>query len=204
MMHINWNVTRAKLKEAVLALPHFFKNPVQAMRTLPDWDWPTMLLLQGAFAAACAVIANLLERDILGMITGLIIAPISSIVVVAVGAGFFMYTFQFLFKRQVPYRQIYLHMIFAAIPIQITATASPIVPPLILVGIVAAAFLLFVGFVDVFHLERDKTKKLLGGMVLIYVLFWGIQLVSYSSKQERQRIKATPESLDILEKELKF
>ncbi|NJM10453.1 MAG: hypothetical protein HC883_06295, partial [Bdellovibrionaceae bacterium] len=87
MPNINWTLIREKLKKAVLTLPHFFKNPVQGMRTLPDWDWPTMLLLQGAFAAACAVIANVLDRDIVGIVTGLVIAPISSIVVVAVITG---------------------------------------------------------------------------------------------------------------------
>ena len=201
---IDWPNLRARLKEAILVLPHFFKNPVQGMRLLPDWDWPTMLVLQGAFAAACAVIGNLLERDILGVFTGLVLAPLSILVVVAVGSGFFYYTFFFFFKRDIPFRQIWLHQVFAAIPLQMTAVAAPIIPPVILIGVAATMYLLYVGFTENFHLERAKVKKMLVGLGAIYALFWATQFVSYSNKHDRMRMKATPESLDILEKELKF
>lgn len=204
MRNIDWVHLRARLKEGILVLPHFFKNPVQGMRTLPDWDWPTMLVLQGAFAAACAVIGNLLERDIIGMFTGIILAPLASIVVLAVGTGFFYYTFMFFFRREIPFRQIYLHLIFAAIPSQLTAVAATVVPPIILIGVAASMYLLFVGFTDNFHLEREKVKKLVIALGVIYGIFWAAQFVSYSNKHDRMRLKATPESLDILEKELKF
>lgn len=204
MKPIDWNILRAKLKEGILVLPHFSKNPVQGMRTLPAWDWPTMLILQGALAAACAVIGNLLERDVFGMLTGLVLAPIASVVVVAVGSGFFYYTFMFFFRREIPFRQIYLHLIFASIPIQLVAMAAPIVPPIILIGVAAAMFLLFIGFTDNFHLDRVKVKKLLIGLGVVYAIFWATQFISYSNKHDRMRLKATPESLDILEKELKI
>jgi hypothetical protein len=174
------------------------------MRMLPDWDWPTMLLLQAAFAAACAVVGNLLERDIVGMFTGLVVAPVASLVVIAVFSGFFYYTFMFFFRREIPFRQIYLHLIFAAIPIQLTAMAAAIIPPVILIGVAASMYLLFIGFTDNFQLERQKVKKMLIGLGAVYALFWAAQFVSYSNKHDRMRLKATPESLDILEKELKF
>ncbi len=204
MTNFDWPLLRARLKEGILVLPHFFKNPVQGMRLLPDWDWPTMLVLQGAFAAACAVIGNLLERDILGVFVSLVLAPLASLVVIAVGSGFFYYTFLFIFKREIPFRQIWLHQIFAAIPVLLTAVAATIIPPVILIGVAAAMYLLFIGFTENFHLERIKVKKLVIGLGAIYALFWATQFVSYSNKHDHLRLKATPESLDILEKELKF
>lgn len=204
MRNINWDLLRAKLKEAIFVLPHFFKNPVQGMRNLPDWDWPTMLVLEAAFAAICGVISNLLERNILGMITGLIIAPLAHLIVMAIATGFFYYTFMFFFKREIPYRQIFLTLMFAAIPLQILNVAVHLIPPLVLVGLAASMFLLFVAFVDNFHLDRAKVSKMLVGILAIYAIFWAIQLVRVTSKHERLRMKATPESLDILEKELNF
>lgn len=204
MKRIDWTALRAKLKEAILVLPHFFKNPVQGMRMLPDWDWPTMLVLQGAFAAACAVVGNLLERDIVGVFTGLVLAPIAALVVTAVAAGFFYYTFFFFFRREIPYRQLYLQLIFAAIPVQIAATAAPVIPPVILIGVAAMMYLLFVGFTENFQLEREKMKKLLIGLSVIYAALWLVQYVNYANRHDRMRLKATPESLDILEKELKI
>ena len=172
------------------------------MRMLPDWDWPTMLILQGAFAATCAVLANLIERNILGVFTGLIIAPIANILLVAIGSGVFFYVFMFFFKKEISFKQIYLHLLFAAIPVQVVVIVASLVPPIFLVGAAATFALLFVAFVDVFHLDRQKSKKLLIGLMVVYTIFWAISLVRMSSKHERMRIKATPESLDILEKEL--
>lgn len=161
-----------------------------------------MLVLEGAFAAICGVIANLIERNILGMITGIVIAPIAHLLVLAIATGFFFYTFMFFFKREVPFRQIFLTLMFAAIPLQVVNVAVHLIPPLVLVGLAATLFLLFVGFVDNFHLDRAKVSKMLVGIMAIYAIFWAIQLVRLTSKHERLRIKATPESLDILEKEL--
>jgi hypothetical protein len=201
MMNINWPSIRAKLREAILILPHFFKNPVQGMRTLPDWDWPTILILQGAFSAACALLANLVERDIFGMITGLVIAPVANYLMVSIGAGLFFYTFMFFFQREVPYRQIYVHLIFAAIPVQVVMIVAGYMPPILLLGAAAMMMLLYVGFTENFHLDRPKLKKLLLGLICLYALFWAVQIVRITSKQKGMRLKATPETLDILEKE---
>jgi hypothetical protein len=204
MMNINWPIIRAKLKEAILVLPHFFKNPVQGMRMLPEWDWPTLLILQAAFAAACSVVQNILERDIIGMFTGLIIAPLAHILMIAIGSGFFFYTFMFFFKREIPFRQIYIHLVFASIPVQIVMIVAGLVPPIVLLGAAGTFLLMYIAFVDVFQMERQKTKKMLIGLMALYTIFWATQLVTYTSKHKTLRQKATPESLDILEKELGF
>lgn len=202
MNNINWTLIRAKVKEAVLVLPHFFKNPVQGMRTLPDWEWPEMLILEAAFAASCALISNLIERNIIWMITGIVIAPIATILVIGIGAGFFYYTFKFFFQREIPFRQIFQTLVFASIPLMLTGIVSPIIPPIVLLGCGAMMMLLYIGFTDNFHLERPRIKKLLIGLTLLYVAFWAFALVRTTSRHERMRMKATPESLDILEKEL--
>jgi hypothetical protein len=202
LRNINWTLIRAKVKEAVLVLPHFFKNPVQGMRTLPDWEWPEMLILEGAFSAACAFIGNLIARNLLGMITGIVIAPLATLIALGIGAGFFYYTFKFFFHRDIPYRQIFQTLVFASIPLMIVGVVSPLMPPIVLLGCVAMMMLLYVGFTDNFHLERPRIKKLLIGLTLLYAVSWAVALVRTTSRHERMRLKATPESLDILEKEL--
>jgi hypothetical protein len=202
MMNVNWPLIRARLKEAVLVLPHFFKNPVQGMRHLPDWQWPEMLILQAAFAAICAVLTNAVGRHWLLMLTGLIIGPLTQLLVVSISAGFFYYIFLFFFKREIPYRAIYLHLIFAAVPALILNILSPMLPPVLLIGASASLLLLFVGFVDNFHLDPARLRKLLGGLLAIYATMWIIQMIGSTSRHHRLRERATPESLDILEKEL--
>jgi hypothetical protein len=60
-----------------------------------------------------------------------------------------------------------------------------------------------VGFVHEFSLPREKVKRVLAAFVLIYLVIWVTQLIQLTSRKETFRMKATPESLDILEKEFK-
>ena len=202
MNKINWDLLKQKLREDILVLPHFFKNPIQGMRSLPHWEWPTILVLQGAFAIACSTLANLLERDILGLVTGILIAPLMSYALVAVGAGIFFYIFHFAFHRQIPYRQIYQHILFAGIPIGILSIVMFALPPLLLLGSATSLFLLYVGFTDNLHIPAKPLRQILAVFLAVHVFYWGFQQVQTSTKHKTLRQKATPESLDILEKEL--
>lgn len=204
MKKVNWALIRARLKEAILVLPHFFRNPVQGMRQIPDWDWPTILILQGLFAAACAVVSHLIQREFVRMIIGLVIAPVANYVLLSIVAGFFFYTLMFLFQREVPFRQIYTHVLFAAIPTMLVSVVAGLLPPLMVFGAGASLMLLYVSFVENFHVDRLKAKKIFWGLMAVYALFWAVQVVRTTSRHEKMRIKATPESLDILENELKL
>lgn len=202
-MTINWPHLRARLREDILALPHFFRNPVQGMRTLPDWEWPTILVLQGAMAISCSLIANLIERDFFGMVTSVVIGPIMNYLMAAITSGFFYYLFMLGFKRELPYRQIYIHVLFASIPLAAVSTIAFLLPPLILVGTAASLMLLFVGFVDNYQIPARPLRNILAAIFAIHVLYWGFLQINSTSKHKSMRQRATPESLDILEKELK-
>jgi hypothetical protein len=202
MNTINWTLIRARLKEAILVLPHFFKNPVQGMRRIPDWEWPEILILQSIFAAICSMLTNAVGRHWLLMILGLFIGPITQLILVSLAAGIFYYVFLFWFQREISYRRIYLQLLFASVPALIVNILSPILPPVFLIGLAAALILLYVGFSENFALERKKLQKLLGGIFAIYALFWMVQLINRISHHDRMHVKATPESLDILEKEI--
>ncbi len=201
-MKIDWADIKARLREAVLILPNFFKNPVQGMRNLPHWDWPTMLILQGILAAVTTVLAQVIGRDYIGAVVGIVIAPITSYLILFIGSGFFYYLFMFFFQREIPYRQIYTHLLFASVPAALVSILTSFVPPVILLGLIATCLLLYVGFVDNFHLDRRKVRNVLIGLMIGYIVFWIFQIIRMTSRHDSMRLKATPESLDILEKEL--
>jgi hypothetical protein len=202
MAKIDWAQIKLKLREDIVVLPHFFKNPIHGMRNLPPWEWPTILVLQGAFAVICSVIANSIEREWVGLITGIIIAPVTNYIVAGVAAGFFYYYFMFILKRDFSYRQIYLNIIFAAIPLMAVTMIAFLVPPIILVGMAAALLLLYVGFVDSVQLPKKHLRNLLMVIFAVNVVYWGFQQLNSPHKHKSMHEKATPESLDILEKEL--
>lgn len=193
--------------QALLAFPHFLKNPIQGMRDLPDWEWPILITLQAVLGLVSGVLAAILTRSVLTMITSFFISPISTVVVGFILSGFFYYTFLFFFKREVSFKLVYTHLLFASIPVLLTSIASPIIPLIGVLGVIAAGFLLYVGFLSNLHLpshgQEKKMRFLLIGLVSFYVLSVVYQTVDFSKTEQRRHIKATPESMDILEEELK-
>jgi len=175
---------------------------LRGMRSLPFWEWPTILILQSGFAIACSIVANLIERDFFGLVTGIVIAPLSSLLMVGVGAGFFYYLILFVFKREVQYRQVYLNVLFSSIPIMLVSTVAFLLPPLIPIGGAATLGLLYLGLVDNFQLPRRPMRNIFFALLAIHILYWGFQQVQFGGHHKSIHQRATPESLDILEKEL--
>lgn len=207
MKILNWEFQpdqlKTKVREAATALPRFFKNPVEGMRNLPDWEWPETLILHAIFASCCAVLSNLIERNYLGIITGIVIAPIVCLLLSFILAGLFYYTFFFWFDRELPLRKLYIHIVYASIPTLIVSTVAFMLPPLMLVGAAASCALLYVGFVENFQIPPKQLRHFLIGLMALYAIYWLVTLIMYSTQTKSVRQRATPESLDILERELK-
>lgn len=199
----DWVRFRHSLKQAIHTLPHFLKNPVEGMRQLPDWDWPTLTTLQAGLAAISGFLGGLAERHILSAIVAIFVLPIVANAFNFILSGFFYYVFMFAFHAQTEYRRIYTHLLFASIPVCLVLILSPIVPLIVLVGLGAASALLIIGFSHNFGFPIKKVRNLLFGMFLAYAAILVIQLISWHGGREKLRVRATPESLDILEKELK-
>jgi glucan phosphoethanolaminetransferase (alkaline phosphatase superfamily) len=136
------------------------------------------------------------------MVLGIVVGPITQLLLVSISAGMFYYIFKFYFHREVPYRQIYIHLVFATIPALLCNILYPVFPLAILVGGIGTCLLLFVGFTDNFHLDRVRTRNLLAALYAVLLISVVVQVVSFANKHERLREKATPESMDILEKEM--
>lgn len=188
--------------QALLALPRFLKNPIQGMKDLPEWDWPVILALQAALGLICGMLAAFLSGSLILIITSIIIAPLSTLAMNLILSGFFYYTFLFFFKSEVSFKLIVTHLLFASIPVLICNVVSPVIPFVGVIGVIASALLLYVGFRENLRADDKKLKILLGGLVGIYILSLIFQLVRFHRPDQDLKIRATPESLDILEKEL--
>lgn len=199
----DWARYRLSLQQAFNTLPHFLKNPIEGMRHLPDWDWPTLITLQGAFAVVCGVISDVITRHFLTAILSVFVAPVVATAVNLILSGVFFYTFLFFFGRHVDYRKIFTHLLFASIPLLLSSILTPFVPLVQLIGIGASGLLLIVGFSHNFEFPIKKVRNLIFGLFTAYAILMVAQLLSTRGNRENLRLRATPESLDILEKELK-
>lgn len=188
--------------QALLAFPRFLKNPIQGMRDLPDWEWPLLIALQAALGLACGFIGAALSGSILLMITSVIVAPISVLFMSFIFSGFFYYTFLFFFKKEVPFRLVFTHLLFASIPVLVCNIISPIIPFIGVLGVIATGLLLYVGFRENLSVDDKRLRYFIGGLVVAYILLLAVQLVRFHQPDQNLKIRATPESLEILEKEL--
>lgn len=187
--------------QALFALPRFIKNPIEGMRNLPDWEWPILISLQAVLGLICGLLTAILTRHLLMMITSVVVAPITTVAMNFILSGFFYYTFIFLFKSEIAYRRIFTHLLFASIPVLVCGIIASIVPVVDVIGVLGAACLLYVGFKENFRLDEKKLKILMGGIALFFVASTAFQMIRFHRPNETLKIRATPESLDILEKE---
>lgn len=198
-----WAEWRERLIGAGRLLLKFAANPIEGMRHLPDWDWIFLLACQAIAAAAAGLASGIVAGSFTGMLAGLIIVPISNALLTAVVAGFFYYTFAFVFKTPASYQRVYLHLVFAQLPSLIIFAVAPMLPPLMLLGPAAAGLLLLVGFVDNLGLDRKKVSRLLLTLYGIFVVFWIVNSIHQRRQIEELRYRASPESMDILENEIR-
>lgn len=194
---------RAKLNDCVATLIRYLRNPVQAMRTLPDWDWIQLGAFHGAIAATCGLVSGLVTLRFAKIFSGIILFPISTTFLVMIASGFFYYTFLFVFHREMSFRKLVTVVVFANIPNLVLSIAAGYLPPMALVSMGVSSALLIVGLVEITNISRKSIVKLVGLLFGLYCIFWVYGVIS--SSQEKNSIKdmATPESLDILEKEMR-
>lgn len=188
--------------EANRTLLRFARNPVAQMGALPDWDWNFLLICQAIAAASAGVLAGLVSRNFMGVIAGLIFVPLSNALMTAVLSGILYYFFAYAMKQVVPYRSIYTHFVFAQLPGLCTMIVAPLFAPLILVGVAASCLLLWIGLSLNHKLEKKTLGKVIVAFYAVFIGYWIFSQIGNRNKVEALRSKATPESLDILEKEL--
>lgn len=201
MNNIFWQNIKDRLRLDLPVLIAFVRNPIAGMQKIPDWDWPLLLILQGGLAAACGLLSGIVARSFTNMIAGIIVLPVSSIVLTGLATGFFYYTFAIFFKQRVAFKRLYLNLVFANAPLHVLLIAEPVLPLATMIGLAITSLLLVVGFIDNFQLPKPKVIRLMGALFTMYLVIWVANSIRMGKEQEAFRGKATPESMDILEKE---
>lgn len=194
---------KAKIKDRLLTLANFFKHPLHKMKELPDWPWQELIFLLGAFGAACGALQGIFTGRFLNIIAGIIFLPIMVTVFVGLFSAFFYYVFLYFYRREYNFRIIFTNVMFASLPALVLSILSPLLTPLNLIGFLAAALLLVVGFSENLKLPKAKISKLIAGLCLIYIIFWIYSSISFQKVKTDFRDQASPESVEILERELR-
>lgn len=191
------------LREALEVKQHlvrFLRHPVTEIKNIPDWSWGRVLGLQVSLAAVTGALAGLVEKKIsLSIIVGLFISPILTLITLGISTLFFYYCFQIFAEKTVSVRRLFTLILFASIPQYIFQIVSSYVPPITLVGMAFAAYLLLVGFVENFQIQKKMALKMI---VTLYVLFFLIWFSDQASKMERWNRSWGPDRIEAPEVEL--
>lgn len=198
---IDWQKWKTRLIEAGFVLLRFAKNPRQGMITLPDWDWPFLLVCQAIAAAASGLVSAIVRRDLLGFFIAPIFTPITSLVLTGFFAGVLFYLSDLWFQKPAHYHKLFTIVVFGSLPSMAISPVSSLFPPFQILGSAATLFLIYIAMTEVLNWDTKKSKQFIGALAVFHILIWAFNTSNLQKHSEAIRDRATPESLDILEKE---
>ncbi len=169
------------LKDLLKYFGMYFKNPLYAIKNIPNWDWVTLLVVQFILSLMIGVVADLFAQDSLIIFRGAIIFPLSSFLTTFLGTGFFYFLFLIFFNTEPPFLKLYKVVFLSHVPFLILRIVKVWIAPIELIGFAATTALLTVGFVENFQLPKKKMIRIFGALYAIYFLMWIFQQI-YTSK----------------------
>lgn len=184
------------LKSARLFID-YLRNPIQGIQTIPQWDWLHLLFHILAFTALTGVISGIVQTSVLGLLHGLVIIPIITLILTVVGSLFFYFFFQVFAERTFSLRRIMTIIFFANIPFFIFQTVAEYFPPISLIGLAFTGFILVTGFTVQFGLDRRFVIRIVS---LVYAMFFIVWLWSRfdalrSEREFNETLRAPPVKL---------
>src|SRR4051812_44985015 len=93
---LNWQDLKSRAREVFLFLPLFLKNPIEGIKRVPSWDWPTVLILEILIAAATSILGGIVAKHWLAVLGGVILGPVVGLVITFILAGLLYYAFLFI------------------------------------------------------------------------------------------------------------
>ncbi|MEZ0392263.1 MAG: YIP1 family protein [Pseudobdellovibrionaceae bacterium] len=175
-------------------LIQFLRRPMSEIKRVPEWPWPRLLALEVIVAGLTGSLASLiLQKSVVSAIFGFFFAPFVTLITLAIMTLFFYYSFQIFAEKIISPRQIFTVVLFASIPQLILRIIDGYVPPITLVGMAFTAFLMLVGFVENFQIQKKMAIRLIGVLYAILLTIWIWNQVSSSrmeSNWSHDRIEA--------------
>lgn len=160
------------LKWLLNDLLEFVKSPVEKIKTLPDWNWPSVFTVQILLALASGILAGLIKLNFYRVLYGLFLMPIVTTVSAMLLALFVYYYFQFFENRTESYKKIFILIILSSIPFYLFQIISEYFAPISLIGFAFTSLLAIVGLNENFAVEKKRAYTLVGSLFLIVLLAW--------------------------------
>lgn len=186
-----FNIDAEKLLQDIKFLSRltieFIKNPIEGMKNAPNLNWGQVLLLQISLCILSGIGSGLVTGNFLFILWGLFIFPPVALVVSFLTSLSLHYLILFFFQKEFEIRQTFTLLVLANIPFLVLRVLSRIFNTIDLAGFIIVGFLLVVGIVENYHLEKRKVIKLVFYFILFICLSWLIQY-GYSLRDDWTRL----------------
>ncbi|MEN0057633.1 MAG: Yip1 family protein [Bdellovibrio sp.] len=159
-------------KEVFSYVINFLRHPVERIKTLPDWNWPVLIVTLVVLSMASGALTGLVPPNFFRLMGGIIISPLVGVVTTFIGALFIYYYFQVYEKRTCSLRRIFTLILFANIPFFIFQVGSEIIPPITLVGFAFTALLIAVGLAENFQMDKRRAIRLVTVLLALVFIIW--------------------------------
>ncbi len=161
-----------ELRENLFFIFQFLKNPVLEITRLPDWKWINLFILLFGISLASGIGAGFLPPNPYRILSGMILFPFMALVMNGLTSFFIYYFFQVFKGVTHSFRKIFTLVFFANIPFYLFEIGSGLLPPITLIGFAFTAFILIVGLISNFSLEKKIAIRLIGGIYAVILLLW--------------------------------
>ncbi len=204
-LNLDWTQIRSELIKDLQSLLQFLRNPLERIRSAPTWGWPSQLVFLLAMSASSGALNGILSKSFFRLLEGIFILPLSSVIVLLIAAGFFYYLSLFLLEQQIAFKKLTSLLLLVSIPTFLMNILSPVLglfAPIL--GLALSGLLLMVGLVENFKLPRRPIIKVVAGLYLAILILWLLNaILTYRETRSLEQFRKDPQSLDILERELR-
>ncbi len=182
-----------QLSDRILGILQYFKtyakNPLYAIKNIPNWDWITVLIVQLSLSLLMGIVADFFSTNNLFIFKGIFVFPLSSFLSTFLGTGFFYFLFLVFFNLEASFLKLYTIVFLSHVPFLILRIIKVWVAPIELIGFAATTALLTVGFVENFQLPKKKMIRIFGALYALYFVMWMFQQIYQSKTNLDMKIK---------------
>lgn len=201
---------RAELLSGLDYFKKFLRNPVESLKSVPDWSWPALIIIisvvaifLGALTGFGSIRFSPFKISVTSLIAGFFVSPISALIVTGILSGLTYYTALFIYRTELNFKKIMSLVFLSCLPWLVIAPALDYLPILNPVAVILCSLIAIVAFTENTTLSRRQIFRMVGTLTTIFIIFWVINMINWSGNSSKNYRQIPSESLDILERELK-
>lgn len=160
------------IKVLIKYLIEFVKRPVEKISHLPEWNWPSLFVVQVVLAIISGSLAGLIKLNFYRVAFGFFLMPIVSTTAALLLSLFLYYYFQFFEQRIESYKKIFTLVILSSIPFYLFQILSEYVSAITLIGFTFTSLLGVVGLCDNFQINKKRAYQIVGLLLILVLATW--------------------------------